>query len=104
MVGTRLGDSGGDGTLKSRAQTTPNGQKFGSGAGHPPFWVVVGAVVDAVVDAVVEADVGAELDADEDAMLDAVVGTWALDQGVVIPTAKEMAHNSVTPTTASGFG
>src|SRR2546425_4217377 len=36
MVGTRLGDSGGDGTLKSRPHTTPNGHRFGLGCGHPP--------------------------------------------------------------------
>jgi hypothetical protein len=36
MVGTRLGDCGGEGTLKSRLQTTPNGHRFGSAFGHPP--------------------------------------------------------------------
>jgi hypothetical protein len=35
MVGIRLGDSGGDGTLKSRPHTTPNGHSLGSAAGHP---------------------------------------------------------------------
>jgi hypothetical protein len=41
MVGTSVGDSGGDGTLKFRPHTAPNGHRFWSGAGH---WLVAGAV------------------------------------------------------------
>jgi hypothetical protein len=102
MVGIRLGDSGGDGTLKSRLQTTPNGQKLGSGAGHPGCAVVVVVVVGAVVVVClwlllfgVAGAAGA---------FPPVVVVCALDHGVVIPMTNVMAHKIVTPISRSGLG
>jgi hypothetical protein len=94
MVGIRLGDSGGDGTLKSLLKTTPSGQKFGSAAGHRlPLLAVVSSP------AFVVGSLPAVAAWSPDG------GTVPADEGVVvIPAANDVAHKRATPMTRGGRG
>jgi hypothetical protein len=103
MVGIRLGDSGGDGTLKSRPHTTPNGHFFGSAAGHP---AAGGGAVE-----VGDVDVGdVEVD-DVDKVGDVEVGevgelgaSRAIPCGVPIPRVNDAAHKIATLAARTDLG
>jgi hypothetical protein len=125
MVGTRFGDSGGDGTLKSRPHTTPNGHRFGSAVGQPaaggdvvgevaeelpvvgevaevPEMPVVGEVAEVLEAPVVDEDTVVP-DVGEDAVVSAC-SSLAFPCGVPIPSVNDAAQSARTLAVRTDLG
>jgi hypothetical protein len=118
-VGMRLGASGGEGTLKSRPQTTPKGQKLGSALGHP---LAAGLAVGLALGLADALALGADRLALADALasgladmlasglasslalgLPPVNGDAAFPLGITVPTRKDMAHSAMTRKAMNGL-